>query len=188
MSTEVFDAKLYVFTEKYDLRFLKDYECDILRAYCKLAKDYYNEGIINKQNSKDRGEYLSYKYNYRLCNNDKEVKLLNTHIKTEILKDIDKVFTDYFQAQIKGIDVKKPTLLPEDAFYRLTITQFTKKANGKVEIPSTPNSKKLYGKVTITIPKEIRHNNIEKIIIIPNEKGDKFKAHFIHKCIKIIEN
>ena len=171
-------------TQTQQLKNLTVSEYKALRELCFLAKNLYNVGTYNvRQHYFNEGEYLRYQANYPICKENENYQMLNSNMAQQILKEVDGSFKSFFgliRLAKKGTydfrSIKLPTYLKKDSFFTLVIGQIRIKQNGILDVPMSPAFKRLYGKVSIQTPSNLRDKKIKEIRIIPDRKSTRLNS------------
>lgn len=179
-------------TQTQQLKNLTVSEYKALRELCFLAKNLYNVGTYNvRQHYFNEGEYLRYQANYPICKENENYQMLNSNMAQQILKEVDGSFKSFFgliRLAKKGThdfrSIKLPTYLKKDSFFTLVIGQIRIKQNGILDVPMSPAFKRLYGKVSIQTPSNLRDKKIKEIRIIPKNNARFFEIQYSYEIEK----
>jgi len=181
--------------QRQQLKHLTASEYRALRELCVLTKNMYNVALYNvRQYYFTEKKFLGYNSNYHLCKDNENYKILNSNSAQQIMKVVDRNFKSFFaliQMAIKGEyhykDIKLPKYLPKDGFFNLIFGEFNT-SNDKFAVPMSPAFKRLYGKVEINIPSNLKGKAIKEIRILPKNNARFFEIQWIYEIQELKEN
>lgn len=171
---------------------LNSTEKDILANLCHLSKNLFNVGLYTvRQYFFQEQKYLSYESNYHLCKENENYQLLATDCGQQTLKYVDRCFKVFF----KLLSMKKegtyqervnlPRYLAKDGYFPLIIPirkrHDFKRDDWKFKIPTSRKYTRENGSVYITLPPNIRGNQIKEIRILPKQRGKFLDAAFVYE-------
>lgn len=175
--------------QSQQLKHLSKKEYIALKELCKLAKNLYNVGLYNvRQHYFNTKKYLNYTQNYPLAKANENYKMLNSNMSQQILKEVDGSFKSFFGLIAKAKagnydfkDIKIPKYLDKEGYFTLVIGQIRIKDNGILDVPMSPNFKKVYGKVSIKVPSNLQGKTIKEIRILPKFNARFFEIQYTHE-------
>lgn len=182
--------------QKQQLKRLTVNEYKALRELCKLSKNMYNVALYNiRQYYFTEKKYLGYNSNYHLCKDNENYAILNSNSAQQIMKVADRNFKSFFalikmaqKGEYQYKDIKMPKYLPKDGFSNLIFGEFNTSKN-KFTVPMSPAFKRLYGKVEINLPSNLKDKKIKEVRIIPKDKNARFfEIQYIYEIEKFKGN
>ncbi|KZL92893.1 RNA-guided endonuclease InsQ/TnpB family protein [Clostridium magnum] len=187
--------KIYL-CQSQQLKHLSKNEYIALRELCHLAKNLYNVGLYNvRQYYFQEEQYLKYEGNYHLCKDNENYSMLNSNMAQQILKEVDGAFKSFFglinlakKGKYDFRSISLPKYLKKDGFFSLVIGQIRIKDNGILDIPMSPAFKRLYGKVTVKVPSNLKDKKIKEIRILPKHSGRFFEIQYTYECVEAQRN
>ncbi|GAA0781980.1 RNA-guided endonuclease InsQ/TnpB family protein [Hathewaya limosa] len=167
--------------QKQQLKHLTANEYKVLRELCVLTKNIYNVALYNvRQYYFTEKSFLGYNSNYQLCKYNKNYQMLNSNSAQKIMKIVDRTFKSFFaliQMAKKGEyqykDIKLPKYIPKNGFFNLIFGEFNTSKN-RFTVPMSPAFKRLYGKVEINIPSNLKDKKIKEVRILPKGNDARF--------------
>lgn len=174
--------------QKQQLKHLTANEYKALKELCSLSKNIYNVALYNiRQYYFTEKKYLGYNSNYHLCKNNENYALLNSNSAQQILKVVDRNFKSFFalikraqKGEYQYKDIKLPKYLPKDGFFNLLFGEFNA-SKDKFLVPMSPDFKRLYGKVEIKKPSNLKGKVIKEVRILPKNNARFFEIQWIYE-------
>lgn len=174
--------------QKQQLKHLSANEYKALRELCFLTKNMYNVALYNiRQYYFTEKKFLGYNSNYHLCKGNENFAMLNSNSAQQTMKVVDRNFKSFFaliQMSKKGEyqykDIKLPKYLPKDGFFNLIFSEFNT-SKDKFAVPMSPAFKRLYGKVEINIPSNLKGKAIKEVRILPKDNARFFEIQWIYE-------
>lgn len=174
--------------QKQQLKHLSANEYKALRELCFLTKNMYNVALYNiRQYYFTEKKFLGYNSNYHLCKDNENFAMLNSNSAQQTMKVVDRNFKSFFaliQMSKKGEyqykDIKLPKYLPKDGFFNLIFSEFNT-SKDKFAVPMSPAFKRLYGKVEINIPSNLKGKAIKEVRILPKDNARFFEIQWIYE-------
>jgi transposase, IS605 OrfB family, central region len=174
--------------QKQQLKHLSANEYKALRELCILTKNMYNVALYNvRQYYFTEKKFLGYNSNYHICKENENYSMLNSNSAQQIMKVVDRNFKSFFgliQMAKKGEyqykDIKLPKYLPKDGFFNLIFGEFNA-SKVKFAVPMSPAFKRLYGKVEINIPSNLKGKAIKEVRILPKNNARFFEIQWIYE-------
>lgn len=174
--------------QKQQLKHLTKTEYLALKELCFLSKNMYNVALYNiRQYYFTEKKFLGYNSNYHVCKKNENYAMLNCNSAQQIMKVVDRNFKSFFalikkakkgEYQNKSINI--PHYLPKDGFFNLIFSEFNV-SNDKFSVPMSTIFKKLYGKVEINIPSNLKGKTIKEIRILPKDDARFFEIQWIYE-------
>ena len=167
--------------QKQQLKHLSKNEYKALRELCFLSKNIYNVALYNiRQYYFTEKKFLGYSSNYHLCKDNENYALLNANSAQQIIKAVDRNFKSFFaliekakKGEYQYKDIKLPKYLPKEGFFNLIFGEFN--CSGDIfKVPMSPAFKKLYGKIEINIPSNLKGKTIKEVRILPKGNNARF--------------
>lgn len=174
--------------QKQQLKHLSVDEYKALRELCILAKNMYNVALYNvRQYYFNEKKFLGYNSNYHLCKENENYAMLNSNSAQQIIKVVDRNFKSFFalievakKGEYQYKDIKLPKYLPKDSFFNLIFGEFNASKN-KFAVPMSPAFKRLYGKVEINMPSNLKGKAIKEVRILPKNNARFFEIQWIYE-------
>ena len=173
--------------QKQQLKHLSKDEYKALRELVFLSKNMYNVALYNvRQYFFTERKYLSYESNYKLCKENENYALMNSNSAQQIMKVVDRSFKSFFaliklaqKGDYQYNQIKMPKYLEKDSFFNLIFAEF-KINDNMISVPMSPTFKRLYGKVNIKVPSNLKDKTIKEIRIIPKSNARFFEIQYIY--------
>lgn len=174
--------------QKQQLKHLSANEYKALKELCLLTKNMYNVALYNvRQYYFNEKKFLKYESNYHLCKDNENYILLNSNSAQQIIKVVDRNFKSFFALMEKAKkgeyqykDIKMPKYLQKDGFFNLIFGEFNT-SKDKFSVPMSPAFKKLYGKVEIDMPSNLKVKTIKEVRILPKNNARFFEIQWIYE-------
>lgn len=174
--------------QKQQLKHLSKDEYKALKELCFLSKNMYNVALYSiRQYYFTEKKFLNYEKNYHICKENENFSLLNSNSAQQIMKVVDRNFRSFFallklaeSGKYQYKDVKIPNYLPKDGYFNLIFGEFNV-SKEKFTVPMSPSFKRLYGKVEITMPKNIQGRKIKEVRILPKNDARFFEIQYIYE-------
>lgn len=174
--------------QKQQLKHLSSNEYKALRELCFLTKNMYNVALYNvRQYYFTEKKFLGYNSNYHLCKENENYALLNSNSAQQIMKVVDRNFKSFFslikmakKGEYQYKDIKLPKYLKKDSFFNLIFGEFNT-SKDVFSVPMSPAFKRLYGKVEINIPKNLKGKTIKEVRILPKNNARFFEVQWIYE-------
>ena len=181
--------------QKQQLKHLTANEYKALRELCFLTKNMYNVALYNiRQYYFTEKKFLGYNSNYHLCKENENFTMLNSNSAQQIMKVVDRNFKSFFaliklakKGQYQYRDIKLPKYLPKNGFFNLIFGEFNVSKN-KFAVPMSPAFKRLYGKVEINIPSNLKGKIIKEVRILPKNDARFFEIQWIYEIPEFKRN
>jgi putative transposase len=179
-------------SQKQQLKHLSKKEYLALKELCLLSKNMYNVALYNvRQSYFVERKFLSYESNYHICKENENYGLLNSNMAQQIMKVVDRNFKSFFslielakKGNYQYRDIKLPHYLKKDGNFNLIFNEFN--ASGEYfSIPMSPSFKRLYGKVIIAIPPNLKDKTIKEIRILPINDARRFEIQYIYEYVEV---
>lgn len=174
--------------QKQQLKHLTKTEYLALKELCFLSKNMYNVALYNvRQYYFAEKKFLGYNSNYHACNENENYAMLNCNSAQQTMKVVDRNFKSFFalikkakkgEYQNKSINI--PHYLPKDGFFNLIFSEFNVSKNMFL-VPMSLIFKKLYGKVEINIPSNLKGKTIKEIRILPKDDARFFEIQWVYE-------
>lgn len=167
--------------QKQQLKHLTANEYKALRELCFLSKNMYNVALYNiRQYYFTEKKFLGYNSNYHLCKDNENYAMLNSNSAQQIMKVVDRNFKSFFalikiaqKGEYQYKDINLPKYLKKDGFFNLIFGEFNT-SKEKFTVPMSPTFKRLFGKVEINIPSNLKGKAIKEVRILPKGKNARF--------------
>lgn len=174
--------------QKQQLKHLSKGEYLALRELCFLSKNMYNVALYNiRQYYFTEKKFLGYNSNYHLCKDNENYALLNANSAQQIIKVVDRNFKSFFaliekakKGEYQYKDIKIPRYLPKDSYFNLIFGEFNCSGD-TFKVPMSPAFKRLYGKVEINIPSNLKGKAIKEVRILPKSNARFFEIQWIYE-------
>ncbi|WP_353097588.1 transposase [Tissierella praeacuta] len=186
--TDIHDKKPLYGMQKQQLKHLKAKEYKALRELCFLSKNIYNVALYNiRQHYFSNKTFLSYNDNYHLLKTNENYKLMNNNSAQQIIKVVDRSFKSFFSLIEKAKngeysfkDIKLPKYLKKDGYFNLIFAEFNI-SKGFFQLPMSIKFRKLYGKIIIKVPRNLKGKIVKEIRIIPKNNARFFEIQYIYE-------
>ena len=174
--------------QKQQLKHLSKDEYLALKGLSRLSKNMYNVAVYNiRQYYFKEKKFLSYENNYHISKHNENYKLLNCNSAQQTMKVVDRNFKSFF-ALIKKAkkgdyqykDIKLPRYLKKDGYFNLIFAEFNI-SNALFRVPMSPTFRKLYGKVEIKVPSNLKGKIIKEVRILPKQDARFFEIQWIYE-------
>jgi putative transposase len=104
------------------------------------------------------------------------------------LKEADGSFKSFFsllklarEGKYSYKDAKIPQYIDKEGHFTIIIAQIRIKGNGMLDIPMSPAFKRMYGKVSIKVPSNLKGKKIKEIRVIPKHKARYFEIQYTYE-------
>jgi len=174
--------------QKQQLKHLSSSDYKAIRELCFLSKNMYNVALYKiRQYYFTQKKFLGYNSNYHLCKYNENYNMLNCNSAQQIMKVVDRNFKSFFsliemakKGEYQYKDIKLPGYLPKDGFFNLIFNEFNA-SKDKFTIPMSTTFKRLYGKVEIKIPSNLKSKLIKEIRILPKSDARFFEIQWVYE-------
>ncbi|MBZ9685909.1 transposase [Clostridium estertheticum] len=174
--------------QKQQLKHLNSSNYEALRGLCFLSKNMYNVALYNiRQYYFTEKKFLGYNSNYHLCKYNENYTMLNSNSAQQMLKVADRNFKSFFalikmakKGEYQYRDIKLPGYLPKDGFFNLIFNEFNS-SKDKFSVPMSTTFKRLYGKVEINIPSNLKGKAIKEVRILPKNDARFFEIQWVYE-------
>jgi putative transposase len=181
--------------QKQQLKHLTVNEYKALKELCFLTKNMYNVALYNvRQYYFTEKKFLSYENNYHLCKINENYSMLNCNSAQQIMKVVDRNFKSFFalikmaqKGEYQYKDIKLPKYLPKDGFFNLIFSEFNT-FKEIFPVPMSPTFKRLYGKVEIKIPTNLKGKVIKEVRILTKNEARFFEIQWIYEVLEFKGN
>ena len=181
--------------QKQQLKHLSSDEYKALKELCFLSKNIYNVALYNvRQYFFAEKKFLNYESNYHLCKANENYALLNSNSAQQIMKVVDRNFKSFFalikmaqRGEYQYKDINLPRYLKKDGYFELIFGEFNTSKN-KFTVPMSPAFKRLYGKVEIKIPSNIKGKLIKEVRILSRNNARFFEIQWIYEIPEFMGN
>lgn len=174
--------------QKQQLKHLSKDEYKALKELCFLSKNMYNVALYNiRQYYFTEKKFLGYNSNYHLCKDNENYAMLNSNSAQQTIKVVDRNFKSFFalitkakKGEYQYKDINLPKYLPKDGFFNLIFGEFNA-SKDKFMVPMSPAFKRLYGKIEINIPSNLKGKMIKEVRILPKNNARFFEIQWIYE-------
>ena len=186
--TDIPEEKSLYGMQKQQLKHLTAKEYKALRELCFLSKNMYNVALYNiRQHYFSNKTFLRYNDNYHLCKTNENYKLMNNNSAQQIIKVVDRSFSSFFSLMEKAKkgeysykDIKLPKYLKKEGYFNLIFAEFNI-SKGFFQVPMSAKFRKLYGKIIIKVPENLKDKIVKEIRIIPKNNARFFEIQYIYE-------
>jgi putative transposase len=177
--------------QKQQLKHLTISEYKSLRALCFLSKNIYNVALYNvRQYYFTENKFLNYESNYHLCKANENYAMLNSNSAQQIMKVVDRNFKSFFalikmakNGEYQHKDIKLPKYLPKDGYFNLIFSEFNT-SKDMFSVPMSPAFKRIYGKVEISMPSNLKDKAIKEVRILIKNNARFFEIQWIYEILE----
>ena len=177
--------------QKQQLKHLTISEYKALRELCFLSKNIYNVALYNvRQYYFTENKFLNYESNYHLCKANENYAMLDSNSAQQIMKVVDRNFKSFFalikmakNGKYQHKDINLPKYLPKDGYFNLIFGEFNT-SKDRFSVPMSPAFKRLYGKVEISMPSNLKGKTIKEVRILTKNNARFFEIQWIYEIIE----
>ncbi|HEY5562303.1 MAG TPA: transposase [Clostridiaceae bacterium] len=181
--------------QKQQLKHLSSDEYKALRKLCSFSKNIYNVALYNvRQYFFAEKKFLTYENNYHLCKANENYALLNSNSAEQIIKVVDRNFKSFFalikmarKGEYQYKDISLPRYLKKDGYFNLIFSEFNTSKDTFI-VPMSPAFKRLYGKVEINIPSNLKGKPIKEVRILSRNNARFFEIQWTYEIPEFIGN
>lgn len=189
--TDIPETKSLYGMQKQQLKHLTAKEYKALRELCFLSKNMYNVALYNiRRHYFSNKTFLRYNDNYHLCKINENYKLMNNNSAQQIIKVVDRSFSSFFSLIEKAKngeysykDIKLPKYLKKEGYFNLIFAEFNI-SKGSFQVPMSVKFRKLYGKIIVKVPENLKDKIVKEIRIIPKNNARFFEIQYIYEYIE----
>ncbi|HEY5560671.1 MAG TPA: transposase [Clostridiaceae bacterium] len=181
--------------QKQQLKHLSSDEYKALKELCFLSKNIYNVALYNvRQCFFAEKRFLTYESNYHLCKSNENYAQLNCNSAQQIIKVVDRNMKSFFalikmaqEGDYQYKDISLPRYLKKDGYFNLIFGEFNSSKDTFI-VPMSPSFKRLYGKVEINIPSNLKGKLIKEVRILSKDNARFFEIQWIYEIQEFMGN